>query len=62
VNEQLDALVNRDPDVALGDWAAVSNLPGLTYDAIHLKTLGANLMVETMKAGIGLPTAEVPGL
>ena len=62
VNEQLDALVKRDPDVALGDWAAVSNLPGLTYDAIHLKTLGANLMVETMKAGIGLPTAEVPGL
>jgi len=62
VNEQLDALAVRDPLVALADWAAVSNLPGLTYDAIHLKTLGANLMVETMKAGVGLPTAPVPGL
>ncbi|MCX6525747.1 MAG: hypothetical protein NTX58_13465 [Actinobacteria bacterium] len=62
VNEQLDALVVRDPVIALADWAAVSNLPGLTYDAIHLKTLGAKLMVETMKAGIGLPTTPVPGL
>ena len=62
VNEQLAALVVRDPLVALADWAAVSNLPGLTYDAIHLKTLGAKLMVETMKAGIGLPTTPVPGL
>ena len=62
VNEQLNALVVRDPLVALADWAAVSNLPGLTYDAIHLRTLGAKLMVETMKAGIGLPTTPVPGL
>ena len=62
VNEQLAALVVRDPLIALADWAAVSNLPGLTYDAIHLKTLGAKLMVETMKAGIGLPTTPVSGL
>ena len=62
VNEQLAALVVRDPLVALADWAAVSNLPGLTYDAIHLKTQGAKLMVETMKAGIGLPTTPVSGL
>jgi len=62
VNEQLAGLVVRDPLVALADWATVSNLPELTYDAIHLKSLGAKLMVETMKAGIGLPTAPVPGL
>ena len=62
VNEQLAALVVRDPLVALADWATVSNLPELTYDAIHLKSLGAKLMVETMKAGIGLPTTPVPGL
>ena len=62
VNEQLDALAQRDPTVTLADWAAVSNLPGLTYDAIHLKTLGAKLMVETIKAGVGLPTTSIPGL
>ena len=62
VNEQLAGLVVRDPLVALADWATVSNLPVLTYDAIHLKSLGAKLMVETMKAGIGLPTTPVPGL
>jgi hypothetical protein len=62
VNEQLAALVVRDPLIALADWAAVANLPGLTYDAVHLKTLGAKLMVETMKAGIGLPTTPVSGL
>ena len=36
VNERLHALAQRQPDIALADWAAVSDHTGLTYDLIHL--------------------------
>jgi hypothetical protein len=54
VNERLHAFVQRHPEVTLADWAAVSNRPGLTFDAIHLRPEGAALMAETVKAAIGL--------
>ncbi|MFM7062808.1 MAG: hypothetical protein ACKO04_04845 [Actinomycetes bacterium] len=63
VNERLAALAARDPGVALADWKAVSSTrPGLTYDAIHLRPVGAQLYSETVKSAVGVPPASVPGL
>lgn len=42
VNDHLRAAVARHPDLSLIDWAAIADRPGLTYDAIHLNTLGAS--------------------
>ncbi len=50
VNERLDALVARHPEVVLADWAAVSNEAGLTYDAMHLTSDGIRLMIDTIRA------------
>jgi peptidoglycan/LPS O-acetylase OafA/YrhL len=49
VNERLDALVARNPDVVLADWAAVSNEAGLTYDAMHLTGSGIRRMIDTIR-------------
>ena len=49
VNERLDALIARHPDVVLADWAAVSNEAGLTYDAMHLTSSGIRLMIDTIR-------------
>ena len=49
VNERLDLLIQRNPDVVLADWAAVSNQPGLTYDAMHLTGDGTRLMIDTIR-------------
>ena len=54
VNERLDALVARHPDVVLADWAAVSNAPGLTYDAMHLTSDGIRLMIDTIRQAGGI--------
>jgi hypothetical protein len=54
VNERLHAFVQRHPEVTLADWAAVSDRPGLTYDAIHLNSRGAALMIKIVKAAIGV--------
>jgi len=62
VNERLNELVKRHPDVALANWEAVSNRPGLTYDYIHLNPLGSNLMSEVIKASAGILNTPVPGL
>jgi len=62
VNERLNELANRHPDVALANWEAVSDRPGLTYDYIHLNPLGSNLMTEVIKAAAGIPNTQVPGL
>jgi hypothetical protein len=48
VNERLRALVHRQPTIALADWAAVSDRPGLTYDLIHLNSDGARLMAQVI--------------
>jgi peptidoglycan/LPS O-acetylase OafA/YrhL len=55
VNERLHAFVQRHPEVTLADWAVVSDRPGLTYDAIHLNSRGATLMIDTIKSAIGAP-------
>jgi hypothetical protein len=41
VNAHLRAAVARHPNLSLIDWAAIADRPGLTYDAIHLNTVGA---------------------
>ena len=53
VNEQLHILQQRHPDLLLADWAAISNRPGVTYDAIHLNTAGAQLMINLIRSTIG---------
>ncbi|HSS10043.1 MAG TPA: acyltransferase family protein [Acidimicrobiales bacterium] len=53
VNERLHALQQRHPDLLLADWAAISNRPGITYDAIHLNTAGAQLMTNLIRSTIG---------
>lgn len=62
-NERLAALAQRDPGVAIADWKAVaSTRPGLTYDAIHLRPVGAQLYSETVKSAVGVAPSAVPGL
>jgi hypothetical protein len=43
VNDHLERALARHPDLHLVDWAAVADRSGITYDAIHLNTAGANL-------------------
>ncbi len=52
VNEQLRKLARRRRDLVLADWAAVSNRPGITYDAIHLDPDGQALMARTVRKAI----------
>jgi hypothetical protein len=54
VNERLDALAERHPDIALADWAAVSNKSGLTYDSMHPNTEGSVLMADVIAAATGI--------
>ena len=62
-NERIAALAQRDPGVAVADWKAVaSTRPGLTYDAIHLRPVGAQLYSETVKSAVGVTPSAVPGL
>jgi hypothetical protein len=48
VNGRLRYLDRRHDDVALANWKAASDRPGLTYDSIHLNTVGAELMARTI--------------
>lgn len=41
VNAHLRRAVERHPDLSLVDWAAIADRTGLTYDAIHLNSMGA---------------------
>jgi formylglycine-generating enzyme required for sulfatase activity len=54
VNERLLALKERHPEIALADWVTASRQRGLTFDAIHLNPRGAELMVDVLRAAIGL--------
>lgn len=54
VNERLKAIKERHPEMALADWATAAHVPGVTYDAIHLNTRGSELMVEVVKAAMGV--------
>jgi hypothetical protein len=67
VNQHLRAALSRHPELALADWAALADRPGLSYDAIHLNATGAALYARLLRTevdGIGrLPggqTLEVP--
>ena len=57
VNERLDLVPSRNPDTVLADWAAVSNVAGVTYDAIHLSDGGKGLMLQTILPAAGLQPA-----
>jgi lysophospholipase L1-like esterase len=52
VNERLRLLDRKRTDLALADWAAVSNRSGITYDAFHLRPEGAALMARTIRAAV----------
>src|ERR1043166_4689879 len=54
VNERLRALKERHPEITLADWMTAARQGGVTYDAIHLNTRGAELMVDVVRAAIGL--------
>ena len=54
VNERLAALAQRQPDIALADWGAVSNQPNLTYDSMHPNTAGSVLMANVIAAATGI--------
>jgi peptidoglycan/LPS O-acetylase OafA/YrhL len=57
VNERLRALVVRHPEVALADWRAVSDKPGVTYDLIHLSSMGAKLMTRIITDAVLGPSS-----
>jgi peptidoglycan/LPS O-acetylase OafA/YrhL len=52
VNERIHALAERHPDLGLADWKAVSNVPGVTYDLIHLSSAGVKLMTATITSAV----------
>ena len=55
VNERLRALKERHPEIALADWVTAGRQGGITYDSIHLNVRGAELMVDVVRAAMGLP-------
>jgi hypothetical protein len=57
-NERLRAIKARHPEMALADWATAAHQTGLTYDAIHLNTRGAQLMTEVVKVAMGLDAPQ----
>ncbi|MET0790496.1 MAG: hypothetical protein ABW061_03165, partial [Polyangiaceae bacterium] len=52
VNERIRALAARHPELTIADWQAVSNVPGLTKDLIHLNADGVSLMTSTVKHAV----------
>jgi peptidoglycan/LPS O-acetylase OafA/YrhL len=52
VNERIRALALRHPELALADWQAVSNVPDITKDLIHLNPAGVTLMTSTITQAV----------
>ncbi len=52
VNQRIRLLPSRHDNVVVADWEAVSNQPGLTYDAIHLSNDGIDLMIQVLDAAV----------
>ncbi|MEI9939806.1 MAG: acyltransferase family protein [Pseudomonadota bacterium] len=52
VNERVRALAARHPELMIADWQAVSNLPDLTKDLIHLSPSGVSLLTETVTRAV----------
>ena len=59
VNEHLERALERHPNLTLVDWAAVADRPGITYDAIHLNTTGAQLYSSLIRQGVDAATQRV---
>lgn len=53
VNERLQALVERNPDVTLADWQPIAARPGITFDAVHLNDKGRTLMAAVIARSLG---------
>ena len=65
VNQRLRGLARRRRDLVLADWRKASDRRGLTYDAIHVNTMGAGVMDRTICARCGArpvarPSAAAP--
>jgi hypothetical protein len=54
VNERLRRLDRARDDLVLADWRGASDLPGLTYDSLHVKPRGAKVMVRTVRSAISI--------
>lgn len=48
VNEELERLADRWPRLVLADWTTTAHRGGISYDAIHLNPLGAQLMADLL--------------
>jgi peptidoglycan/LPS O-acetylase OafA/YrhL len=57
VNERIRALASRHPELAIADWQAVSNIPDITKDLIHLNPAGVSLMTDTITRAVLGPEA-----
>lgn len=59
VNRRLEAAVQRHPDLILVDWTSAADRSDITYDAIHLNTVGARVYSELVRDTV-LATANLP--
>ena len=49
VNRRLETALRRHPDLYLVDWTAAADRSDITYDAIHLNTVGARVYSELIR-------------
>jgi hypothetical protein len=59
VNRRLEAALSRHPDLTLVDWTASADRSDITYDAIHLNTVGARVYSELIRDTV-LATQDRP--
>lgn len=59
VNEHLERALDRHPNLTLVDWAAAADRTGITYDAIHLNTTGAQLYASLIRAAVDTTPTRV---
>lgn len=60
VNDLLEQALERHPNLHLVDWAAVSDRPDITYDAIHLNNTGAELFSNLIRSAVTQVATTVP--
>jgi len=59
VNDHLERALDRHPNLTLIDWAAFADRSGITYDAIHLNTTGAQLYSSLIRQAVDAATQRV---
>jgi len=59
VNQRLESALQRNPDLYLVDWTAAADRSDITYDAIHLNSVGARVYSELVRDTV-LVTANSP--